>query len=161
MLTSKKQLDILSRNRHGLIWSFQRDGSPWLCVIKSPGLGHLATCSGCVPKLLDVTAWVFIRGRLRNAATRTQMFPFSFGTLLRKASPSRSCQEASAVCFPLQREDTLNKSDGSVYFLHVEGRETQDWFYPLPGNSKVSGRPLCQGKGKIEIWCGQMRTDRE
>lgn len=78
----------------------------------------------------------------------------------RPPPPSRSCQGGSAVCFPPRREDTLNKSDGSVYFLHVEGRgETQDWFYPLPGSGKVSRRPLCRGKGTIEILCDEMCTD--
>ena len=73
----------------------------------------------------------------------------------------RICQGSSAVCFPLQREDTLNKSDGRVYFLHVDGRETQDWFYPLPGNGKVSRRPLCQGKGTIERRCDTKKRKRE
>lgn len=65
----------------------------------------------------------------------------------------------SAVCFPLQREDTFSKSDGRVYFLHVGGRGTQDGFYPLPGNGKVSRRPLCRGKGKLEMGCEAKRGE--
>lgn len=40
----------------------------------------------------------------------------------KRPPPLQSCQGGPAVCFPLRREDALNKSDGSVYFLHVEGR---------------------------------------
>lgn len=119
--------------------------APW------PSLHLLWVCHGGCVYLQEIV----------KCSDTTQMFPFSFGTLWRKASaftPTRTCQGGSAVCFPLQREDTFNKSDGRVYFLHVGGRGTQDGHYPLPGNGKVSSRrPHLKGKGKMEICCEAQR----
>lgn len=59
----------------------------------------------------------------------------------------QTCQATPLFGFHSNMGTDLDKSDSGVYFLHLEGRETQDWFYPLPGNSKASRRPNCQGKG--------------
>lgn len=61
--------------------------------------------------------------------------------------PPQTCQAAPLFVFHSNVGTDLDKGDSGVYFLHLEGRETQDWFYPLPGNSKASRRPHCQGKG--------------
>ena len=65
---------------------------------------------------------------------------------------------SSTVCFPLRRGDRLGQgvtaeSIFSTWKLGMEGRETQDWFYPLPGNYKASGRPHCQGEGQSKRDC--------
>lgn len=74
--------------------------------------------------------------------------PVEESVRLHPPNPPRTCQGGSAVCFPLQREDTFNKSDGRVYFLHVGGRGTQDGLYPLPGKGKVSSRRPLSKKGE-------------
>lgn len=70
---------------------------------------------------------------------------------------SESFQAALLFVFHSNVETDLDKGDSRVYFLHLEDRETQDWFYPLPGNGKASRRPHCQGKGQRVILCDKVR----
>ena len=82
----------------------------------------------------------------------------SVQTLRRFSCPPPDLSGSSTVCFPLRRGDRFGQgvtaeSIFSTWKLGMEGRETQDWFYPLPGNYKASGRPHCQGEGQSKRDC--------
>lgn len=69
---------------------------------------------------------------------------------------------SSDVCFPLQRGDRFGQGQQQSLFsppgsLGQRGGETQDWFYPLPGNSKASRRSCCQrGETVWQRGCREM-----
>lgn len=48
----------------------------------------------------------------------------------------------------------------STWKLGMERRETQDWFYPLPGNGKAKREAPLSGRG-VERDCESVQRERE